>query len=277
MTGPNWYDVLDVDPTASTEEIRDAWRAAIADLTPADRRFRLYNEAAEVLLDPERRAAYDATLAAEQPEVAEPDPPAAAADAERVPADATGPEFGAESGAEPGAEPGAAGGRPVVPTWLLAVLAVLTVLALGVAGYLVTQPSEGAVEDATAEARAAAERAIVPVLSYDYRDLEQSRADAQELLTSDYQGEYDRFFQGVVVPNAESTETVVDAELVASSVVRGGEDRVELLLFVNRPTTNAGSKQPVVYRDQVRVVMQRVEDAWLVDCLITTPDGRCGS
>ena len=68
--GPNWYDVLDVEPSASTEEIRDAWRSAIADLTPADRRFRLYNEAAEVLLDDERRAAYDASL---EPEP-EPDP-----------------------------------------------------------------------------------------------------------------------------------------------------------------------------------------------------------
>ena len=65
MTAPNWYDVLDVDATASTEEIRVAWRDAIADLTPADRRFRLYNQAAEVLLDPERRAAHDAVLAEE--------------------------------------------------------------------------------------------------------------------------------------------------------------------------------------------------------------------
>src|SRR5689334_13823552 len=59
MTTP-WYDVLDVEPTASTDEIRAAWRAAVADLDPTARRFRLYNEAAEVLLDPERRAEYDA-------------------------------------------------------------------------------------------------------------------------------------------------------------------------------------------------------------------------
>jgi Mce-associated membrane protein len=32
----------------------------VADLDPTERRFRLYNEAAEVLLDPERRARYDA-------------------------------------------------------------------------------------------------------------------------------------------------------------------------------------------------------------------------
>jgi Mce-associated membrane protein len=55
----NWYDVLDVDPTATADEIRTAWRSAVAELDPIDRRFRLYNRAAEVLLDPAQRAAYD--------------------------------------------------------------------------------------------------------------------------------------------------------------------------------------------------------------------------
>lgn len=257
-TGPHLYDVLDVDPTASTEEIRAAWRAAIADLTPADRRFRLYNEAAEVLLDDRRRAAYDATLP-----VAD------------VPDDTDIPEHETPLATPAGSEP-TTRARPQVPTWLLAGLAVLTALALGLAGYLLAQPSADSVDEATASARAAAERAIVPVLSYDYRDLEGSREAATEVITPDFESEeYDRFFQGVVVPNAESTETVVEAELVASSVVRSGEDRVELLLFVNRPTTNARDEEPVVYRDQVRVVMQRVDDQWLVDCLITTPDGTC--
>ena len=58
------YDVLDVERTATTEEIRTAWRSAVADLDPTERRFRLYNEAAEVLLDPARRASYDEGLAA---------------------------------------------------------------------------------------------------------------------------------------------------------------------------------------------------------------------
>ena len=65
MSAASWYDVLDVEPDASADEIRAAWRAAVADLDPTDRRFRVYNQAAEVLLDPSRRAAYDAELAAE--------------------------------------------------------------------------------------------------------------------------------------------------------------------------------------------------------------------
>ena len=60
--GPSWYDLLGVEQDASADEIRSAWRAAIADLDPSDRRFRSYNQAAEVLLDPASRAAYDAGL-----------------------------------------------------------------------------------------------------------------------------------------------------------------------------------------------------------------------
>ena len=62
---PSLYDLLDVAPDASAEEIRAAWRSAIDGLEPGDRRFRAYNAAAEALLDRDRRAAYDAELAAD--------------------------------------------------------------------------------------------------------------------------------------------------------------------------------------------------------------------
>ncbi len=62
----NLYDILDVDESASVEEIRAAWKAAVADLDPTDRRFRAYNDAAAVLLDADKRAAYDAELAADR-------------------------------------------------------------------------------------------------------------------------------------------------------------------------------------------------------------------
>jgi Mce-associated membrane protein len=253
VTGPNWYDVLDVEPTASTDEIRDAWRSAIADLTPADRRFRLYNEAAEMLLDDERRAAYDATL--------EPEPE---------------PQVAPEPEQEPLA-PARPGGL-AVPTWLLAGLAVLTALTIGLTGYLwFVQPSPGEVDDATAAARSAAERAVVPVLSYDYQDLDGSREAAQEFLTPGYREEYDKLYDGLVTGNAGNTETVVEAEFVASAVVRGGEDRAEILVFVDQSTTNAQNKQPVVYRNQVRMRMENVDGRWLVDCMITQPGGECAS
>jgi len=61
--------------------------------------------------------------------------------------------------------------------------------------------------------------------------------------------------------------------VVASAVVRAGVDRVSVLLFVNRPTTNKQVKEPVVYKDQVTVTMVKEDGRWLVDRLSTTPLG----
>jgi len=271
VSAPNWYDVLDVDAAATTEEIRVAWRDAIADLTPADRRFRLYNQAAEVLLDPERRTAHDAVLA-EEAAAAEPAEPAEPETSPAVEPDAD--RDGSEQlPAEPSPEVAqdARPARAAAPTWLLAGLAILAALSLGLAAYLFTQPSESALEDATGAARAAAERAAAPVLSYDYRTLEEDQAAAHDLITSDYrEDDYDPLFE-VIIENAPPLETVVEVEVIASSITRAGEDRVEVLLFVNRPTTNAQTKEPVVYKDQVTFTMEKVDDEWLVDDLSTSP------
>ena len=283
-TGPNWYDVLDVDPTATTDEIRDSWRASIADLTPADRRFRLYNQAAEVLLDPERRAAHDAELAREDHHDVLPapapvgEPPAAAQRRSRrealagLPAalgQAVRSRREARATRPAGAGEGSARGW-VAPTWLLVGLGLLTVLSLALTGYLWSQPSEAAVAESASSARNAAERAVVTVLSYDYETLEEDQEAAHEVITSDYREDYDELF-AVIEENAPSTRTVVDVDVLASSIVRAGEDRTEVLLFVDRPTTNKVTKEPVVYKDQVTVTMQRVDGEWLVDDVETSP------
>ena len=265
--GPNWYDVLDVDSSATTDEIGDAWRAAIADLTPADRRFRLYNQAAEVLLDPERRAAHDAELAEAEGEAATEPVPGPVPAAKREPA----PDRAEELPDEPAPDVVRAARRwPVVPLWLLAGVAVLAVLAVGVTGYLWSQPSEAAVAESASSARNAAERAVVTVLSYDYETLEEDQEAAHEVITSDYRKDYDELF-AVIEENAPSTRTEVDVDVLASSIVRASDDRTEVLLFVDRPTTNKVTQQPVVYKDQVTVTMQRVDGEWLVDDVQTSP------
>src|ERR1051325_3373999 len=64
MTNPTWYDILGVDRGASAAEIKAAWRDATDKFEPGSgqSQFRLFNEAADVLLDPDKRAAYDAEL-----------------------------------------------------------------------------------------------------------------------------------------------------------------------------------------------------------------------
>jgi Mce-associated membrane protein len=247
---PTWYDLLGVDPAASGDEIRAAWKAGIADLDPGDRRFRSLNEAAEVLLDRDRRAAYDASL---EPE---PEPPSV----EPVETSA------GKAPAEPPTGP-----RRSVPAWLLAVLAVLTALMVTAAGYLVSQPSDDAIASATSEAQGAAERAVVTILAYDYRHLDDDQKAAGALMTPDYKKEkYDPLF-AVIKENAPGLKAVVTVQVVASGIIRSGDDRVQVLVFVNRPTTNKESTQPTVYRDQVRMTMVNSGDEWLVDNMQTGP------
>ncbi|HVX54270.1 J domain-containing protein, partial [Nocardioides sp.] len=133
MSSPTWYDLLAVDPTASTEEIRAAWKSAIADLDPTDRRFATLSEAAGVLLDPERRQAYDAELAAQ-----------AAVQAEVQAESEQAPDTEVESGDEPAATvvpvvaaaPAPRRAPYLLPGWLLAMVAVLAVAAVVLAGVL---------------------------------------------------------------------------------------------------------------------------------------------
>lgn len=267
-TTPTWYDVLGVDRSASDAEVRAAWKAGTADLEPGDRRFDSLNKAARVLLDPGQRAAYDA-------EIGEPEP-----EPEPVPVPEARPEPEARrSSPSPAAGPAAvavqrfrgrsAGGSDGVPTWMLVALAVLAV-AMVVATVWTWQREAEAGEDAVREAQAAAEKAVVPVLSYDHRTLDADQESAQALLTDDYRQDYDQLF-AVIKQNAPRTRTAVTAEVVSSGIVRSGEDRVDVLLFVDRPTTNKLNPEPIVYRDQVTVTMEQVDGEWLVDEMVTSP------
>lgn len=286
--GPSWYDVLGVDPTADTDEIRAAWRAGIADLDPSDRRFRSLNQAAEVLLDPASRATYDASLVEAEPEPGVVTVPTAAMPvappthetrrtkvtrAPRVPKASKAPEAPTAPASERGPSR-----LPLVPAWVLLVVAVLAALGVATATLAAVQAGEPVsdeggsfVEQSAEEARAVAIRAIVPVLSYDYRSLDEDAAAARSYMTSSYQEDkYDPLF-AVIEENAPNTQTVVGAQVVDSAIVRTGDDRVDVLIFVDRPTTNKQVRQPIVYKDQLTVTMARVDGQWLVDDLTTSP------
>ena len=252
---PTWYDLLGVEPDASVDEIRAAWKAAIADLEPGDRRFRALNEAAEVLLDKDKRAAYDEALTPEEP---------AETPAAKAPATDDDPEVLSDEPAV--VKPARAAW--MVPAWLLAALALLVAAMLAIAGYLVTQPSDDSIADSTSEGQAAAERAAVTILAYDYRHLDEDQKAADALMTPSYQKKYDALFAQIAA-NAPDVKAIVTAELVASGIVRSGADRVQVLVFVNRPTLRADKTEPTVFRDQVVLTMEKSGDDWLVDNMNT--------
>jgi Mce-associated membrane protein len=164
--------------------------------------------------------------------------------------------------------------RLLVPTWLLIALAVLTAAVVGAVAWVwLEKPSDADVEASTRAAQSAAERAVGPILSYNALHLDEDQQAAESYMTSAYRKQYDQLFE-VIKQNAPGTKTIVKAQVVASGVVRSGEDRVDVLLFVNRPTTNKQNPTPVVYKDQVTVTMEKVDGDWLVDDMVTSPVAR---
>lgn len=286
---PTWYDLLGVERGAEPDEIRAAWRSAIADLDPTERRFATLNEAAAVLLDPARRSAYDEELRAAEAEVAPDVAPAVEPDVEPV----VEPVETVHAEVEPveisrSARTSSVRRAPsyLLPGWVLGAVAVVAVAAAVLAGVLATHGPGDKVVEATAQlssgskvtdieeralaAQAAAREAIVPVLSYDYRKLDAAQSAAHGYLTTSYQKEYDKLF-ALIKRNAPGTQTVVTTKVVDSGIVRADSDRVQVLLFVDRPTTNKASTTAIPYQDQVTATMRRVGGDWRIDNLVTTP------
>lgn len=298
MTSPTWYDLLDVEPDAATDDIRAAWKSAIADLDPTDRRFRTLNEAAAVLLDEEKRAAYDAELAALEEAAVEEDDLEADEAADAPEDDA--PEDDEPADEEPDAEVTAAAGRtlPMLPTWALVAagaLALAAVIAAGVVFFgqekvatvsnnnVTTSTVEGAVgkqitrnhkllvEEQGADALEAAKKAAVPLLSYDYSKMDESKSKAHDVMTKDYREDYDRLF-AVLVDNVPETKTVVKTLApVDAGVIRVSEDTVQILVLVDRQVTNAQRSTPIGYQEYAMLTMAKVGDEWLVDKVETQP------
>lgn len=288
-SGPTWYDLLGVSRDASAEEIKAAWRSATDRFEPgsAGGQFQMFNQAADVLLDPERRAAYDRSLDRDQhrPDTEVPPPPP-----EPVPAAPTAPATTVDATADRRAarerrraervEARAAAGAatPVEPAsrqslLLVAGLALLLVLALVLAGYFALQVRKDArVADAREQAPAAAERAAKAVLSYDYTRLDADEQRAKGFLTPSYSKEFEKTF-ALLKENkdgspgaAVQTKAKVSASVAGSGVVDAEDGVVRVLLYVNQVSRKAGA-DPQVFQNRVTLTMEKNGEKWLVDDL----------
>lgn len=289
---PSWYDILGVSRHATPAEIKAAWRDATDKFEPGSgsAHFRLFNEAADVLLDPRRRAEYDARLDADAAGRSATEPVATERGAAEPPTVET-------AVAEPARTPGTAartwrlprrprpeqvtqrerGPEPAGWTRLvvLLLLPVLTLAALAAAGYYGYQAHrDGLIRDARAEAPAAAENALGSVLAYDYRHLGADEKRAARFLTDHYQRQKHfaatyrllaRGKDGKPGP-AVTTRTVVTAHVLGSAVVDAAPGLARVLVFVNQTSTKDG-KNPVVFQNRVVATMVRSGNAWLIDDL----------
>jgi len=281
------YDLLGVAPTATPDEIRTAWRTGIAQLDPTDRRFGLLNDAAGVLLDNDKRAAYDEALG---PASAVEPVETQAAQAQPAPRDMPVVlPVGVATDALPLIIRRIGGRRGLVPSWLLIVLAALTaVIGAGAIALATLVPSSDQLADATSEAEAAAQQSVTTIFSYDYTRLDADQAAADAYLTPAYrskEGGFDDLFE-LIKQNAPGIKLKVEAQFVASGLVRTGEgdggswfgnlgegqaDRVQVLVMFDQVKTSAGSTQPVTFRNFATLTMQRVGGSWLVDGIAGPP------
>jgi Mce-associated membrane protein len=287
---PTWYDVLGVSREASPDEIKAAWRLATDKFEPGTGagQFRMFNEAADVLLDPARRAAYDASL-----DGTDPAPPAPVTPVPEVPVpESTGPDEPATH-VEPKAERAAARARrreekragkaqageraatsvpasrrALVLTAVLAVLAIAAVVVAVLLGLKVR--TDDRVADARQQAPAAAEQAAKAIFAYDYRNMPADLARAKPYLTDKFAVDFTKNFKlletqddGTPGP-AIQTKTVVKSDVPATSVVDAEDDVVRVLAYVNLTSTRPG-RDPQIFQNRVTMKMVKQGNRWLVD------------
>lgn len=268
---PTWYDVLGVPTDASPAEIKAAWRTATDRFEPGSGagQFRMFNDAADVLLDPARREAYDASLAADtnpSVETATPPPPPPVSLDKADPADTADPADPAVSAGS--RTPGPPATRSAVVVAL--VLLLLTAAAVATATVLGLRVRQDArIADARDEAPAAAERAAKAMLSYDYRHLPADRKRAAAYLTDGFEKKYLTNFallekQKDGTPGAAvQTKSVVTASVLGSGVVDAEDTVVRVLVYVNQVSKKAGV-DPQIFQNRVAMTMEKDGNRWLV-------------
>lgn len=292
MSSPSWYDLLGVAPDATPAEIKAAWREATDKFEPGSgaSQFRLFNEAADVLLDPHKRNAYDAELAGGatagavdatvdvEPVVTEPEAdPEEESDAESEAEAETETEAGTEAGTTRSARLAAL----ATSTLGLVLIGVLALASLVFAGVTVVRSDLGGKADeykAGRAAQAAAVTSLAAVLSFDYRQLDTpAKVEAHlnsvtSAMTPDLAERYRAAFGAVCRPDIDSPATAVARKSIVTStvedpaVIDAGKDRVRLLAFISQETRNS-SGGPKYKPSQVVATMVRQGGRWLLETI----------
>jgi len=274
---PTLYDILWVAPEATPDEIKRAWRDAADRFDPSTgssgQQFRLFNDAAAVLLDADRRRAYDAELAGAPAVEAGP-----SANTRTRDAPASGDGGGADSEHPLDRSSLAAKTRQALASpcraparALLVGLAVAAVVLIGAAlAYGVPKAVFVHHEDQTAAARQAAvpaaERAADAVLAYDYTALDADEKAATGYLSPAYAKKYTATFDKLVKANATRLKAHVKAAVKGSAVIAADPGRVVVLLYVDQTTkSTANGGQAQLALNRVKMTMVELNGRWLVD------------
>ncbi|WP_182379156.1 hypothetical protein [Nocardioides sp. WS12] len=295
----NNYDLLNVDESATADEIRAAWKVAIADLDPSDRRFRAYNDAAGVLLDEEKRASYDAGLAEARAEaeaeveaevepdavVEEPAAPAAATNEKAEPADTSEK---ADKPDEPAVEPRTPSDGPRKATLIgvgvaAALAVVLAIWTFTLAGVRADESPQDIAERSQAQDKAtlavesAAEQMVTPVLSYNHKTMAEDLERLKGFLTTKMADKQSAAWPELT-KEAQAQEIVVEATPTGTALTRVDPDgkRATVVVFIDQYVEKKANEPFVLHMWATMSLVREGGDGgrWLLDDLCT--DDSCG-
>jgi Mce-associated membrane protein len=275
----NLYDLLNVEESASTDEIRAAWKDAIADLDPTAPRFRAFSDAAGVLLDGERRASYDAELAAERA-AREPEPqaePQPEPEPEIEVAEAPAPTEPTPT--EPAPKPAPSG----PPGWALGAAAVGALAAVVLALVLYVQPGgklfsgdspkdiaerNTAAERDTVAAEGAAERMVAPVFSYGYQTMTADLQRVTGYLTPKLAAKQTRIWPELT-DGAQKQQLTVQAASEGAALTRLSKDGklASVVVFIRQDSTRKGGARSSLHMWATLTLVRSpgADQGWLLD------------
>jgi hypothetical protein len=157
---------------------------------------------------------------------------------------------------------GSRAARSAVVAVLVTVLVLLLVPA-GAAVWGYTRLS--AVEDrldARADVLRVAEQFTVAVNNYDASSIEDYRSDVGALLSTKFQGEYDKTMEKVV-PQVQQAEMSSEGEVLSSGVATVDDDSARVLVVADATVKTVYDERQRHFRWEVSLV--KVDGEWLVD------------
>jgi Mce-associated membrane protein len=146
--------------------------------------------------------------------------------------------------------------------WLAATALVAALV--GAAGYVGWQRlHQHQTEVAAAQALDAARKYAVTLTTIDSTAIDQTIADILDGSTGEFKDLYNKsgsqLRQLLIDNQAAARGRVVEAVVKSAST-----DKVEVVLFIDQSVTNQALPEPRIERSRIRMVMENVDDRWLV-------------
>lgn len=158
-------------------------------------------------------------------------------------------------------------------TAILATLALLAAAGIGIAWWQAEHSSAISAPDGTLVGDAPRSEAVIAAadlaqraLSYDYRTLANDMEIARARMTPSFRKEYD----GGMAPlraNTLKNKIVVEADVVASSIITATEHKARLLVFCNLATSAQTTDAKQVDRNSLLITLVRGKGDWMLSDL----------